>query len=89
MLYDLATNHPRLQTDKTEADTANQTVAHRLTLAYKEARLSERQYRGNLKIMYLTGHESVEQLLITLFWKLGTDQVSSSHGIASQVLAIE
>ena len=77
ILFDIATKHPRILDEKNPVDIENETVAHRLTLAYKQGQLTEQQYRGNLKIIYLTGHENPEQLLTSLVWKLGTDQVSS------------
>ena len=38
--------------------------------------IADRQYRNNLKIIFITGHENVQLLLSSLFWELGRNQVS-------------
>ena len=38
--------------------------------------INETQYRSNLKITFLAGHENVQQLLNSTFWALGKDTVS-------------
>lgn len=47
-------------------------VVHMLMRARREGRLTEKQYRDNLKIVFLTAHENAQQLVNSMFWQLGT-----------------
>lgn len=43
--------------------------------ALDSGRITDQQYRDNLKITFITGHENVQLLLNSLFWELGRNQV--------------
>lgn len=77
LLYHLVRENPRKSEMKKPLDSQDELVIHSLERALDEKRISDHQFRSNLKLMFLTGHENTQQLLNTLFWKLGTDQVSN------------
>ncbi|KAJ5698084.1 Cytochrome monooxygenase xanG [Penicillium macrosclerotiorum] len=45
-------------------------VVDYLDRALKEGRITEEQYRANLKVTFLTAHENAQQLLNSIFWVL-------------------
>lgn len=47
-------------------------VSHMLGEAYTSGRITEKQFRDNLKITFLTAHENAQQLVTSMFWQLGT-----------------
>ncbi|KAF7715923.1 Uncharacterized protein PECH_005738 [Penicillium ucsense] len=49
-------------------------VVDYLDRALKEGRITEEQYRANLKVTFLTAHENTQQLLNSTFWVLGQNQ---------------
>ncbi|KAJ5256679.1 Cytochrome monooxygenase xanG [Penicillium angulare] len=49
-------------------------VVDLLDRALKEGKITETQYRNNLKVTFLTAHENAQQLLNSAFWELGNNQ---------------
>ncbi|XHF99349.1 hypothetical protein AWENTII_002855 [Aspergillus wentii] len=49
-------------------------VAHMLEEAYNDGRITEKQFRDNLKITFLTAHENAQQLMNSTFWVLGKEK---------------
>ncbi|KAK9855205.1 hypothetical protein MYU51_002517 [Penicillium brevicompactum] len=54
-------------------------VSHMLADAYLTNKITERQFRDNLKIIFLTAHENAQQLVNSMFWQLGTRVDIQSH----------
>lgn len=54
-------------------------VSHMLVDAYLTNRITEKQFRDNLKITFLTAHENAQQLVNSMFWQLGTRVDVQSH----------
>lgn len=54
-------------------------VSHMLADAYLTNKISEKQFRDNLKITFLTAHENAQQLVNSMFWQLGTRVDIQSH----------
>lgn len=50
-------------------------VVHLLEEALDAGDITDRQFRSNIKITFLTAHENVQQLLNSTFWELGKTQV--------------
>lgn len=48
-------------------------VVDYLDRALQENRITEEQYRANIKVTFLTAHENAQQLLNSTFWVLGTN----------------
>lgn len=67
----------RLTTQREKGGTANDMVSHMLAEAHRAGRISEKQFRDNLKITFLTAHENAQQLINSTFWELGMNKVSS------------
>lgn len=76
LLYDLVKNRPRKLERKGPVEPADELVVHMLERALADGRINDEQFRANLKIVFLTAHENTQQLLNSMFWQLGTDQVS-------------
>lgn len=71
----LYTKITRMLSERAEAKTGPQseeTVSHMLGSAFKSGRITEKQFRDNLKITFLTAHENAQQLVNSMFWQLGT-----------------
>ena len=81
LLYDLVRNRPRKLERKTPVEPQNELVVHMLERALEEGRISDKQFRANLKITFLTAHENTQQLLNSTFWQLGHDQVSEASSL--------
>jgi unspecific monooxygenase len=47
-------------------------VSHMLAEAFLSKQITEKQFRDNLKITFLTAHENAQQLVNSMFWQLGT-----------------
>ena len=60
--------HKRMQTNPTQS---GEMVSHMLGEAYTSGRITEKQFRDNLKITFLTAHENAQQLVTSMFWQLG------------------
>jgi xanthocillin biosynthesis cytochrome P450 monooxygenase len=75
LLYDLVRNRPRknLKTEKDPSE--DDLVVHMMERALEEGRITDEQFRANLKIVFLTAHENVQQLLSSTFWELGKNRV--------------
>ena len=76
LLYHLVRNRPRKLGPKEPVKPEDELVIHMLERALEEGRISDTQFRANLKIVFLTAHENTQQLLNSAFWQLGSDQVS-------------
>jgi unspecific monooxygenase len=50
-------------------------VVHMLVDAYRDGRLTEKQFKDNLKIVFLTAHENAQQLVNSMFWEIGKNTV--------------
>ena len=50
-------------------------LADLLDNALDSGQITQQQYRDNLKITFITGHENVQLLLNSLLWELGKNQV--------------
>lgn len=70
-LYTMIMNmlHKRVQDKPTQSE---EMVSHMLGEAYTSGRITEKQFRDNLKITFLTAHENAQQLVTSMFWQLGT-----------------
>ncbi|KAF2201232.1 P450 family sporulation-specific N-formyltyrosine oxidase Dit2 [Delitschia confertaspora ATCC 74209] len=89
LLFNLVRNRPRKLERKEKRETVkpeDELVVHMLERALEDGRLTEKQYRDNLKIVFLTAHENTQQLLNSMFWQLGVDQDIQSK-LRAEVLA--
>jgi unspecific monooxygenase len=75
LLYDLVKHRPRKLERKEPVAPQDELVVHMMERALEEGRLTDEQYRANLKIVFLTAHENTQQLLNSTFWQLGKFQV--------------
>ena len=75
LLCDLVRNRPRKLLEKSPLKPEDQLVIHLLETALEEGTISEKQFRANVKITFLTAHENTQQLLNSAFWQLGHDLV--------------
>jgi unspecific monooxygenase len=55
---------------------AEEMVVHMLTDAYRDGRLTQKQFKDNLKIVFLTAHENAQQLVNSMFWEIGKNIVA-------------
>ncbi|GLI81120.1 hypothetical protein PoHVEF18_009491 [Penicillium ochrochloron] len=76
---------PTHQQDANANPDGDQVVDY-LDRALKESRITEEQYRANLKVTFLTAHENAQQLLNSTFWVLGTNQ-SIQKKLRAEILA--
>lgn len=70
LLVDTVRNRPKANDS---AEDGEQVVDY-LDRALKEGKITEEQYRANLKVTFLTAHENAQQLLNSAFWVLGENQ---------------
>lgn len=61
-------------------------VVDYLDRALKEGRITEEQYRANIKVTFLTAHENAQQLLNSTFWVLGKN-TSVQQKLRAEILA--
>lgn len=61
-------------------------VVDYLDRALKEGRITEEQYRANIKVTFLTAHENAQQLLNSTFWVLGKN-ISVQQKLRAEILA--
>lgn len=80
LLYDMVRNRPRKLERKEPVKPEDELVVHMLERALEDGRIDDEQFRDNLKIVFLTAHENTQQLLNSMFWQLGKDQVSVGVG---------
>ncbi|KAJ9660034.1 hypothetical protein H2201_007075 [Coniosporium apollinis] len=84
-LYHMVRTNPRKQTrEKGRVD--SEKVAHALEEALESGKITDRQFRSNLKITFLTAHENTQQLLNITFWELGKSQEIQNR-LRAEVLA--
>jgi xanthocillin biosynthesis cytochrome P450 monooxygenase len=88
LLVDLVRNRPRKINPDAEkpGDQSGDLVVHMLERALDDGVINDTQFRANLKIVFLTAHENAQQLLNSVFWELGTNQVVQSR-LREEVLA--
>ncbi|KAH8585513.1 putative sporulation-specific N-formyltyrosine oxidase Dit2 [Bisporella sp. PMI_857] len=72
-LYNIVLTNPRKQMREKEQITSKQ-VVHLLEEALNVGSITDRQFRSNMKITFLTAHENVQQLMSSTFWELGKNQ---------------
>ncbi|KAG0155617.1 hypothetical protein PDIDSM_2790 [Penicillium digitatum] len=75
--------HKRTSSKSTQSE---EMVSHMLGEAYTAGRITERQFRDNLKITFLTAHENAQQLVTSMFWQLGT-RVDIQDRLREEILA--
>jgi len=75
LLYDLVRNRPRKNLKTKANPSEDDLVIHMMERALEEGTITDEQFRANLKIVFLTAHENVQQLLSSTFWELGRNQV--------------
>ncbi|KAL8715431.1 MAG: hypothetical protein Q9220_000765 [cf. Caloplaca sp. 1 TL-2023] len=73
LLCKLVQNRPR-QTSEKATNTKSEQVIHLLERALKEGKITEKQYRDNLKITFIVAHENTQLLLNSMFYQIGLDQ---------------
>ncbi|KAJ5935822.1 Cytochrome monooxygenase xanG [Penicillium verhagenii] len=71
---DLLCETVRARPRVTDQESGTEQVVDLLDRALKEGRITEEQYRNNLKVTFLTAHENTQQLLNSAFWELGNNQ---------------
>jgi len=73
-LCNIVFSNPRKE--KRESETiANKQVVDLLEEALSAEKITNEQFRANLKITFLTAHENVQQLMNSTFWELGKNFV--------------
>ncbi|KAJ5175724.1 Cytochrome monooxygenase xanG [Penicillium canariense] len=72
--------------DQENGDGDGEQVVDYLDRALKEGRITEEQYRANLKITFLTAHENAQQLVNSAFWVLGKNQAVQEK-LRAEILA--
>ncbi|KAI4095896.1 MAG: hypothetical protein LQ339_007134 [Xanthoria mediterranea] len=73
LLYELIRDRPRTGSEK-KHHSDNDQVIHMLEQALKEGKITEKQYRDNLKITFIVAHENTQLLLNSMFYQIGIDQ---------------
>lgn len=66
---------------------ATDQVVDLLDRALSEGKITETQYRNNLKVTFLTAHENAQQLLNSAFWELGNN-LTVQQRLRSEILAL-
>jgi xanthocillin biosynthesis cytochrome P450 monooxygenase len=74
-LYNIVRTNPRKYERKSELK--GKQVVHMLEDALDAGKITDRQFRSNIKITFLTAHENVQQLMNSTLWELGKNQVRS------------
>ena len=74
-LFVAGRGRPRKVVEKGNQSDQDIQVVHLLNSALDMGRITEKQYRDNIKITFLTAHENAQQLLNSAFWELGKNQV--------------
>jgi xanthocillin biosynthesis cytochrome P450 monooxygenase len=89
---DLLYNTVRARPNKQEAEKKTleeKQLVDLLDAAVEKGLINDEQYRSNIKITFLTAHESVQQLLNSTFWELGNRQVSAQPSLQNVLLSGE
>lgn len=55
----------------------DEVVSHLLQTALEEGKISDRQFRSNLKIIFMVGHENIQFLLTSAILEMGRNTVWS------------
>jgi unspecific monooxygenase len=76
----------RPRTNQKDTNSDGDQVVDYLDRALQENRITEEQYRANLKVTFLTAHENAQQLLNSTFWVLGQNQ-SVQQKLRAEILA--
>ncbi|KAJ6070839.1 hypothetical protein N7467_012158 [Penicillium canescens] len=71
---------------RSQKSKSEEMVSHMLGVAYKTSRITEKQFRNNLKITFLTAHENTQQLVNSMFWQLGV-RVDIQSRLRDEILA--
>lgn len=82
LLYSLVKNRPRRFLNKEPVEPKDELLIHMMERALEQGKIDETQFRSNLKITFvtfLTAHEDTQQLLNSMFWRLGKDQVQNPN----------
>jgi xanthocillin biosynthesis cytochrome P450 monooxygenase len=74
LLYQLVRNRSKHGSNEKQLSKSDMLI-DLLDDALDSGRITDQQYRDNLKITFITGHENVQLLLNSLFWELGRNQV--------------
>lgn len=74
LLYQLVRNRPRDGSIEKQSAKSGMLI-DLLDDALESGSITDRQYRDNIKITFITGHENVQLLLNSLFFELGRNQV--------------
>ena len=75
VLCELIQNRPKQSMDETFGSDKDQ-VVHMLERALREGRITDKQYRDNLKITFIVAHENSQLLMNSMFYQIGANQVS-------------
>ncbi|KAL8833229.1 MAG: hypothetical protein Q9170_004393 [Blastenia crenularia] len=73
LLCNLVQNRPQHTSEKGSGADSDQ-VVHLLEKALKEGRITEKQYRDNLKITFIVAHENIQLLLNSMLYQIGLSQ---------------
>ncbi|KAJ5715789.1 Cytochrome monooxygenase xanG [Penicillium malachiteum] len=72
----------------TGEENSTEQVVDLLDNALKEGKITETEYRNNLKVTFLTAHENAQQLLNSAFWELGDNQ-AVQRKLRDEILAMD
>ncbi|KAI4254494.1 MAG: hypothetical protein LQ352_003069 [Teloschistes flavicans] len=73
LLYKLIQDRPLKNCEK-KSDASNNQVVHMLEKALKEGKITQKQYRDNLKITFIVAHENTQLLLNSMFYQIGINK---------------
>ena len=82
LLCELIRNRPRPSSEK-QHSTDNDQLVHMLEKALIEGKITDKQYRDNLKITFIVAHENTQLLLNSMFYAINMTQVSTLRVIFS------
>ncbi|KAJ5658938.1 Cytochrome monooxygenase xanG [Penicillium longicatenatum] len=85
---DLLCETVRKRAPATHEGNGTEQVVDLLDRALKEGKITEEQYRNNLKVTFLTAHENAQQLLNSAFWELGNNQAIQNK-LREEILAMD
>ncbi|KAL8949692.1 MAG: hypothetical protein Q9222_004221 [Ikaeria aurantiellina] len=78
LLCNLVQNRPQHTLEK-GINTNSEQVIHLLERARKEGKITEKQYRDNLKIIFIVAHENTQLLLNSMFYEIGKNEEVQSR----------
>lgn len=85
LLVETVRSRSKVQDQPDSTESSDQVVDY-LDQALEEGRITEEQYRANLKVTFLTAHENAQQLLNSAFYVLGQNQPIQSK-LRAEILA--